>query len=93
MQILLRGFLVIYQSFGSWHCNCIFTGMHSLKGSAMATFISAEMASQQRLQRVEPQRDDSPPAKRMHAVWRAVWWLLFVNVLLFWGLTGIIALV
>ena len=30
---------------------------------------------------------------RMHAVWRAVWWLLLANVLLFWGLTGIIAVV
>ena len=59
----------------------------------MTTFISAELASQQRLQREQQDRDDeeSPPAKRMHAVWRALWWLLLVNVLLFWGLTGIIA--
>jgi hypothetical protein len=57
----------------------------------MATFVSAEMAAQQRLQRRQETRDDSPPAKRMHAVWRALWWLLLVNALLFWGLTGLIA--
>jgi hypothetical protein len=60
---------------------------------AMATFVSAEMAAQQRLQHRQETRDDSPPAKRMHAVWRALWWLLLVNALLFWGLTGIIAAV
>ena len=59
----------------------------------MASFISAELASQQRLQRVQPDRDESPPTRRMHAVWRAVWWLLLANVLLFWGLSGIIAAV
>ena len=60
----------------------------------MANVVSAELASHERLQR--QQHDhliDSPPAKRMHAVWRAVWWLLLINVLLFWGLTGIIAAV
>ena len=59
----------------------------------MASFISAELASQQRLQRAQHDRDESPLARRMHAVWRAVWWLLLANVLLFWGLTGIIAVV
>jgi hypothetical protein len=29
----------------------------------------------------------------MHAVWRALWWILLLNVVLFWGLTGIIAAV
>ena len=60
----------------------------------MANVVSAELASHERLQR--QQHDhliDNPPAKRMHAVWRAVWWLLLINVLLFWGLTGIIAVV
>lgn len=59
----------------------------------MASFVSAEMAAQQRLQQRQQPRDDSPPAKRMHAVWRALWWLLLVNAFLFWGLTGIIAAV
>ena len=59
----------------------------------MASFISAELASQQRLQRAQHERDEAPPARRMRAVWRAVWWLLLANVLLFWGLTGIIAVV
>ncbi len=60
----------------------------------MANFVSAELASQERLQRQQhDQRSEAPPAKRMHAVWRAVWWLLLINALLFWGLTGIIAAV
>jgi hypothetical protein len=59
----------------------------------MASFVSAEMASHERMRREQVEPDDSPPAKRMHAVWRAVWWLLLINVLLFWGLTGIIAMV
>ena len=59
----------------------------------MATIISAEMASHERMRRAEQRVDLSPPAKRMHAVWRAVWWLLLINVLLFWGLSGIIAMV
>ena len=59
----------------------------------MASFISAELASRQRLQRAHHDRDEGPPARRMHAVWRALWWLLLANVLLFWGLTGIIAVV
>ena len=60
----------------------------------MANFISAELASHERLQRQQRNhRIDNPPAKRMHAVWRAVWWLLLINVVLFWGLTGIIAAV
>ena len=59
----------------------------------MATIISAEMASHERMRREEHRVYSSPPAKRMHAVWRAVWWLLLINVLLFWGLSGIIAMV
>lgn len=57
----------------------------------MASFISAEMASRERMQREQHKQPDSPPTKRMHAVWRALWWLLLVNVVVFWGLTGIIA--
>ena len=59
----------------------------------MASFVSAEMASYERMRREQIEPDETPPTKRMHAVWRAVWWLLLVNVLLFWGLTGLIALV
>ena len=59
----------------------------------MASFISAELASQQRMQREEPEHNESPPSKRMHAVWRALWWILLLNVVLFWGLTAIIAAV
>lgn len=57
----------------------------------MASFSSAEMASHERMRREQHTHVDSPPSKRMHAVWRAVWWLLLVNVVVFWGLTGIIA--
>ena len=59
----------------------------------MASFISAEMAARERMTRQQHERNDSPPAKRMHAVWRAILWLLAINVLLFWGLSGIIAAV
>jgi hypothetical protein len=59
----------------------------------MTRFISAELAANERLERAQEAREDSPPAKRMHAVWRAVWWLLLLNMLLFWGLTGILAVV
>lgn len=59
----------------------------------MASYISAEMASQQRMQRAQPESNESPPTRRMHAVWRALWWILLLNVVLFWGLTGIIAAV
>ena len=57
----------------------------------MASFISAEMASRERIAREQHDQPDSPPTKRMHAVWRALWWLLVVNMVVFWGLTGIIA--
>ena len=59
----------------------------------MASFNSAEMAAHERMMRQEHQGDGSPPAKRMHAVWRAILWLSAINVLLFWGLSSIIAAV
>lgn len=58
----------------------------------MATFVSAEIASHERIQRQQHEPTERLPGKRMHAVWRAVWWLLLVNVLLFSGLSGIIAI-
>jgi hypothetical protein len=57
----------------------------------MATFVSAEMASHERIQHQQHESTEPQPGKRMHAVWRAVWWLLLVNILLFSGLSGIIA--
>ena len=59
----------------------------------MASFNSAEMAAHERMMRQEQQGDGNPPAKRMHAVWRAILWLSAINVLLFWGLSSIIAAV
>ena len=59
----------------------------------MASFISAEMAAHERMLRQQHDRNDNPPAKRMHAVWRAILWLWAINVLLFWGLSSIIAAV
>ena len=57
----------------------------------MASFISAEMAAHERMTRRAREGDGSPPAKRMHAVWRAILWLSAINVLVFWGLSSIIA--
>ena len=57
----------------------------------MATYVSAETASHQRLARAQLDRVEGRPGKRMNTVWRALWWVLLINMLVFWGITGIIA--
>ncbi|MEQ1518714.1 MAG: hypothetical protein ABL931_19710 [Usitatibacteraceae bacterium] len=57
----------------------------------MATYVSAEMASQQRLQRAEQDLQDDQASTRKSSVWRAIWWVLLINMVVFWGITGLIA--
>lgn len=54
----------------------------------MTDVVHADSASHQRPQHEQRDLDDSPAGRRMQFVWRAVWWILIVNVLLFWGLTA-----
>lgn len=57
----------------------------------MATYVSAETASQERLARTQLDSAEGRSGKRMNTVWRALWWVMLVNMLVFWGITGIIA--
>lgn len=61
----------------------------------MTGFLSTESASRQRVRRNQNEQydlDDGPATRRMHFVWRTLWWILIVNMLLFLGLTGAVAL-
>lgn len=57
----------------------------------MATYVSAEMAAHERSARAQLDSAEGRPGKRMNTVWRALWWVLLINMLVFWGITGIIA--